>query len=83
MCLRFNAYISQSPEPTNLTKDNQNKFKRYDFDKSNSIDLNEFTKICLKDEDYKLYFYNMGFITKNQMDFQDQIYDMVDSDVGE
>ena len=25
----------------------------------------------------------MGFITKKQMDFQDQIYDLVDSDVGE
>jgi len=25
----------------------------------------------------------MGFITKNQMDHQDQIYDLVDSDVGE
>jgi hypothetical protein len=27
--------------------------------------------------------YNMGLITKKQMDFQDQIYDLVDSDVGE
>jgi hypothetical protein len=37
----------------------------------------------MKDEDYKNWLYNMGFITKNQMDFQDQIYDLVDSDVGE
>ncbi len=25
----------------------------------------------------------MGFITKNQLDFQDQVYDLVDSDIGE
>ena len=25
----------------------------------------------------------MGLITKNQMDYHDQIYDLVDSDVGE
>ena len=25
----------------------------------------------------------MGFITKNQMDHQDQIYDLIDSDIGE
>jgi hypothetical protein len=25
----------------------------------------------------------MGFITKKQLDLQDQIYDLVDSDIGE
>ena len=36
----------------------------------------------MKDEDYKNWLFNMGFITKKQMDFADQIYDLVDSDVG-
>ena len=37
----------------------------------------------MKDEDYKNWLFNMGFITKKQMNFADQIYDLVDSDVGE
>lgn len=45
--------------------------------------MEEFCKICRKDLDYKTWLFNMGLITKNQMEYQDQIYDLVDSDVGE
>ena len=37
----------------------------------------------MKDLDYKNWLFNMGFITKNQMDHHAQIYDNVDSDIGE
>lgn len=36
----------------------------------------------MKDQDYKNWLFNMGFITKNQMDNHDMIYDNVDSDIG-
>lgn len=35
----------------------------------------------MKDKDYKNWMFNMGFITKNQMDHHDMIYDLVDSDI--
>lgn len=37
----------------------------------------------MKDQDYKNWLFNMGFITKNQMDNHDMIYDNVDSDIGQ
>lgn len=66
-----------------IKKINRDKFKKYDYDKNKSIDCAEFCSICLKDADYKNWLFNMGFITKNQMDHHDQIYDLVDSDIGE
>jgi len=66
-----------------VKKSNRNKFRKYDYDKNKKIDCNEFCKICMKDQDYKNWLFNMGFITKNQMDHHDMIYDNVDSDIGE
>lgn len=40
-------------------------------------------QICLKDEDYKKWMFNMGFITKRQLDYQEDIYDLVDSDIAD
>ena len=37
----------------------------------------------MKDADYKNWLFNMGFITKNQMEHHGMIYDDVDSDIGE
>jgi hypothetical protein len=82
MCLKYNAYLAKQ-EVADIKKTNKNKFNKYDFDKSKSIEEAEFCKICMKDEDYKNWLFNMGFITKKQMDFQDQVYDLVDSDIGE
>ena len=47
------------------------------------FDQGEFTKICLKDEDYKKWMYNMGFITHRQLEFQEDVYDLVDSDIAD
>lgn len=82
MCLKYNAYLEKK-QATDIKKVNKNKFNKYDYDKSSSIEESEFCKICTKDEDYKSWLYNMGFITKKQMDFQDQVYDLVDSDIGD
>lgn len=84
LCLRYNAYLSgKEVSESELKKSNKNKFRKYDYDKNKSIDGNEFCSICIKDEDYKSWLFNMGFITKNQMDHQDAVYDLVDSDIGE
>eukprot|EP00919_Chromeraceae_sp_WS-2016_P037171 GHVR01088453.1.p3 GENE.GHVR01088453.1~~GHVR01088453.1.p3 ORF type:complete len:112 (-),score=12.66 GHVR01088453.1:6300-6635(-) len=84
MCLQYNNYLSKKKSSLKeITIMNKNKFQKYDFDNNQSIDREEFIKICLKDEDYKLWMFNMGFITKKQFEFQDQIYDLVDSDICE
>lgn len=84
MCLNYNyALENKSITPEEIKKMNKAKFTKYDFDKSKSISKEEFVKLCTKDEDYKKWMFNMGFITKNQMELNDQIYDLVDSDVDE
>lgn len=62
---------------------NGQKFEKYDFDHNDSIDQKEFVQICLKDEDYKKWMFNMGFITKRQLDYQEDVYDLVDSDIAD
>jgi hypothetical protein len=37
----------------------------------------------MTDEDFKKWMFNIGFISKRQMDFQEDIYDLVDSDIGD
>lgn len=70
-CLSYNAYLSKKTiTEDEIIKSNKNKFHKYDYDKNGKFDLEEFVKICLKDEDYKMWMYNMGFLTKRQLDFQ-------------
>jgi hypothetical protein len=84
VCLKYNAYLeNKEVKEAEVKKVNRNKFKKYDYDKNKKIDCGEFCKICLKDLDYKNWLFNMGLVTKNQMDHQDMIYDDVDSDIGE
>ena len=84
ICLRYNAYLDKVKlKPAEIEKENRKKFQKYDFDKNKEIDREEFIKICRKDEDYKKWLFNMGLITAKQLDFEDQIYDLVDSDIDD
>lgn len=88
ICIDYNSYIEKLPDKKRVeegdkVKINKKKFEKYDFDKNLSFDESEFIKICLKDEDYKKWMFNMGFITKRQLDFQSDVYDLVDSDIGD
>lgn len=46
---------------------NVKKFKNANYDKNEFIDKKEFSKFCLVDVDYKTWMYNMGFISKKQL----------------
>lgn len=82
VCLKYNYSLENKPiDDAEITKINKQKFLKYDYDKNKSISKEEFVSICTKDEDFKKWFYNMGFITKNQLQFNDQVYDLVDSDI--
>jgi hypothetical protein len=80
--LKYSAYLHKIKlKDDEIEKMNKNKFNKYDYDGNGYIDEEEFMQMCLKDEHYKLWMYNMGFITKRQMDFQEEVYDLVDSDI--
>ncbi len=84
VCIKYNYSLeNKNVDDKEITKINKDKFTKYDYDKSKSISKEEFVSICTKDEDFKKWFFNMGFITKNQLQFNDQVYDFIDSDVEE
>jgi len=84
MCVMYNGALENKTfAAKEIKKINKDKMKKYDYNKNKSIEKDEFVAICVKDADYKNWFYNMGFITKNQLQFNDQVYDLVDSDVDE
>lgn len=83
IALTFCRSVQGAPDPTakEVAASNARKFKKWDYNASGTLELPEFAKMCLVDKDYKQWMFDMGFITRRQLENEQELYDECDSDL--
>ncbi|EGR30797.1 hypothetical protein IMG5_123400 [Ichthyophthirius multifiliis] len=83
--MRYMAFINDEEEPTNKQVETKTKqlLLKWDIDKDNQLNMDEWEAMLRRDPDILQYMYNMGFVTKFEMGYEDNQYEDCNSDIEE
>lgn len=80
--MHYLAFLEdQNIDESDIELKSKNLMKKWDLDKDDQLSISEWAQMLQRDPDLQQYMYRMGFMTKQEMGYDEDNYDDCDSDL--